>query len=107
MGSPPIVRRGERMGRRPRPEASGQAGPSGPLQIVALPPCPDCGLPLGLHRPPLGAPADAPAVCPEAVATGTGSPADWLPSEGTLLQLLTRHYGWVRLDAGQLVRHRR
>jgi hypothetical protein len=107
MGAPEIVRRGQRMGRLPAAAATGAAGPTGPLQVVALPPCPVCGLPAGLHRPPLGAPAGADPVCPEAVASATGGPEAWLPSEGTLLRLLKRHYGWLQPEAGQLVRPRR
>lgn len=107
MGAPDIVRRGDRMGRRQAAAATGTPGPSGPLQVVALPPCPACGLPAGLHRPPLGAPAGAPAVCPDRIADQTGGPSDWLPSEGTLLRLLKRHYGWMQPEADQLVRPRR
>ena len=103
----PIVRKGDRMGRPPQPASTGTPGPSGPLQEVALPPCPVCGLPAGLHRPPLGAPDDAPKVCPEPIAVATGGPEAWLPSEGTLLRLLKRHYGWLQPEADQLVRPRR
>lgn len=107
MGAPDIVRRGDRMGRPPAPAPSGQPGPSGPLQVVALPPCPACGLPAGLHRPPLGAPDGSDPICPEPLAVDTGGPSDWLPSEGTLLRLLKRHYGWLQPEADQLVRPRR
>lgn len=107
MEAPDIVRRGDRMGRRPQAPSTGTPGPSGPLQVVALPPCPVCGLPAGLHRPPLGAPAGSDPVCPEALAVGTGGPAEWLPAEGTLLRLLKRHYGWLQPEADQLVRPRR
>jgi hypothetical protein len=107
MGSPDIVRKGDRMGRRPQAPSTGTPGPSGPLQVVALPPCPICGLPAGLHRPPLGAPAGSDAVCPEQLATATAGPEAWLPSEGTLLRLLKRHYGWIQPEASQLVRPRR
>ena len=106
MGAPDIVRKGNRMGRPPGPAPSGQPGPSGPLQVVALPPCPICGLPAGLHRPPLDAPAGADPVCPEPLAVATGGPEAWLPSEGTLLRLLKRHYGWLQPEAHQLVRPR-
>lgn len=106
MGAPEIVRKGQRQGIRPAPPATGQPGPSGPLQIVALPPCPRCGMPEGCHPTLPCADGSYVPVCPEPIAHDTGGPADWLPSEGTLLRLLKRHYGWVQLEAGQLVRHR-
>lgn len=107
MGSPDIVRKGDRMGRRPQPPSTGTPSPSGPLQVVALPPCRVCGLPAGLHRPPLGAPAGSDPICPEPLAVDTAGPEAWLPSEGTLLRLLKRHYGWLQPEAHQLVRSRR
>jgi hypothetical protein len=103
----PIVRRGQRMGRQPQPASSGTPGPSGPLQIVALPPCKICGMPGGCHLPRLGQEGTVLRTCPEPVATATGGPSDWLPSEGTLLRLLKRHYGWLQPEANQLVRVRR
>jgi hypothetical protein len=107
MGAPDIVRRGDRMGRRPQPPASGKPGPSGPLQIVALPPCPNCGLPMGLHQEWRDANGSIERVCPEALPPEVCNSLEWLPSEGTLLRLLKRHYGWMQPEADQLVRPRR
>lgn len=106
MGAPDIVRRGDRMGRRPAPAATGTPVPSGPLQMVALPPCSICGMPEGVHRLQMGQDWELERVCPEPVPSNTGGPADWLPSEGTLLKLLKRHYGWLQPEADRLVRHR-
>jgi hypothetical protein len=102
-----VVRKGDRMGRRPAPVASGKPGPSGPLQVVALPPCRICGLPAGVHKARLDDDGCLIAMCPEPLAENTGGPCDWLPSEGTLLRLLKRHYGWLQPEADQLVRPRR
>lgn len=55
----------------------------------------------------------APWVRPElAVIEGGGppdsrSPEEWVASEGTLLRMLKRHYGWVQLDAVTMARPRR
>jgi hypothetical protein len=35
------------------------------------------------------------------------SPSEWVASEGTLIRMLCRHYGWVSLASGQLLRHRK
>ena len=107
MGSPDIVRKGNRMGRPPGPAPSGQPGPSGPLQIVALPPCRVCGLPAGCHQLRQDQDGNVEPFCPEPLAVDTGGPEAWLPSEGTLLRLLKRHYGWLQPEADQLVRPRR
>lgn len=101
--------------RRPRASA-GEAAPqpqreyhlpTGPMHVVALPPCPICGLPLGTHHPvePGGWPGSGP--CPPSVAASTGGPEAWLPSEGTLLKLLKRHYGWLQPEAHRLERVKR
>lgn len=103
---PQVVRRGDRKGRRPKSMGSGTPGPTGPLQIVALPPCPVCGLPEGVHRLHFVDGQLAGVTCPEALPVDTGSPEDWVPSEGTLLRLLKRHYGWLQPEADQLVRSR-
>lgn len=102
----PIVRKGQRMGRRPQPPATGTPGPSGPLQIVALPPCKVCGMPAGCHLPRQDQDGNVARFCPEPIPSATGGPESWLPSEGTLLRLLKRHYGWLQPEANQLVRPR-
>lgn len=107
MGCPDVVRGGERMGRRASAAATGTPGPSGPLQIVALPPCRICGVPAGCHQPRQDQDGNVERFCPEPLPVDTGGPADWLPSEGTLLRLLKRHYGWLQPEAGQLLRARK
>jgi hypothetical protein len=75
--------------------------------VVALPPCRICGLPAGCHQLREDQAGNVAPFCPEPIASQTGGPADWLPSEGTLLRLLKRHYGWLQPEADQLVRARR
>jgi hypothetical protein len=33
------------------------------------------------------------------------SPSEWVASEGTLIRMLCRHYGWMTVQPGQLIRH--
>lgn len=95
------------MGRLPAPPATGQPGPTGPLQIVALPPCRTCGLPEGCHQTGEDQDGNVVRFCPERLPAPVASPDEWLPSEGTLLKLLKRHYGWLQPEANVLMRPER
>lgn len=107
MGAPDVVRKGQRMGRLHPVPSTGTPGPTGPLQIVALPPCRVCGMPEGVHQLRIDQDGNQGRFCPEPLPVAVHGPEDWIPSEGTLLKLLKRHYGWLQPEAGHLVRHRR
>lgn len=74
------------------------------MQIVALPPCPFCGVPIGAHeRHPAMQEGERPR-CPSPEPAGAVCPGQWVPGEGTLLRLLKRYYGWAQPEAGMLMR---
>lgn len=81
------------IGRGPRPSAPAPAPQAGPLEAV----------------PQWVDPTQTTAPSPELIAPppASVSPSEWVASEGTLIRMLCRHYGWIQPEVGTLVRFRR
>jgi hypothetical protein len=52
-------------------------------------------------------PSQATAASPEPIGRppASVSPEEWVASEGTLIRMLCRHYGWMTVQPGQMIRH--
>lgn len=83
-----------------RPETT-RRGPQGAPCGSTVPPVKENVSPQWVDATATGGPQREPFGPPPASV----SPSEWVASEGTLIRMLCRHYGWMTLQPGQLIRH--